>query len=276
MTDLELALSWLGLSQYLDRLVQAGFDSWETLMEITEQDLETLSVKLGHRRMIQKEIANSRRSIERSDRHHDPLALPTYGNSGSGGGGGDSGGRGGWLPQSPSDPPVVAPKKRAYIHHPKPDANAPVRPYSAYVLFAKAVREDLKSQPLSFTKISKEVGERWQRLTPEEKHSWKLQSAIPWEKYKTDLAKYQLSDNYRHYMQYLSEFTSAQVAARRGNPSPSMNGQLGGKSYSLPPIPPPSPPSLNGIPTGSDSFLGMNYSHGVITDEPVEEISKIA
>ena len=38
--NLELILSWLGMSQYLDRLREAGFDSWGTLMWITEQDLE--------------------------------------------------------------------------------------------------------------------------------------------------------------------------------------------------------------------------------------------
>ena len=38
--NLELIMSWLGMSQYLDRLREAGFDSWETLMWITEQDLE--------------------------------------------------------------------------------------------------------------------------------------------------------------------------------------------------------------------------------------------
>ena len=40
MADMEVVLSWLGMLQYSDRLVQAGFDSWETLQEITESDLE--------------------------------------------------------------------------------------------------------------------------------------------------------------------------------------------------------------------------------------------
>jgi len=38
--NLELALAWLGLEQYYERFMQAGFDSWETLLEITEDDLE--------------------------------------------------------------------------------------------------------------------------------------------------------------------------------------------------------------------------------------------
>lgn len=204
MVDLELVLSWMGLSRYIERFVQAGFDSWETVMEITEEDLGTLNVELGHRRKLQREIANSRRLAETANQDLDQPSSP-------------------W-PLSPSDAPDVAQGKRGYVHHPRADPNAPERPYSAYVLFSKAVREDLKSQPLSFTNISKEVGERWQRLTPEEKHSWKSQGAIPREQYKADLAKYQQSENHRHYLQYLAEFRSAQ-AARRGDLPSHVNGE---------------------------------------------------
>ena len=40
MSDLEVVLSWLGMSRYLDRLQDAGFDTWDIVMEITEKDLE--------------------------------------------------------------------------------------------------------------------------------------------------------------------------------------------------------------------------------------------
>jgi len=40
MADLELALSWLGMTHYHERFVQAGFDTWEVVLEITEEDLE--------------------------------------------------------------------------------------------------------------------------------------------------------------------------------------------------------------------------------------------
>lgn len=46
MADLELTLSWLDMSQYLDRFVEAGFDSWETVLEITENDLEVCKTHL--------------------------------------------------------------------------------------------------------------------------------------------------------------------------------------------------------------------------------------
>lgn len=40
MGDLELTLTWLGMDRYLERFIEAGFDSWETVLEITENDLE--------------------------------------------------------------------------------------------------------------------------------------------------------------------------------------------------------------------------------------------
>lgn len=33
----------LGLSQYYDKLVAEGFDSWETVLDITESDLYVLN-----------------------------------------------------------------------------------------------------------------------------------------------------------------------------------------------------------------------------------------
>ena len=39
MTALAPVLARLGLSQYLDRFVAEGFDTWETLLDITESDL---------------------------------------------------------------------------------------------------------------------------------------------------------------------------------------------------------------------------------------------
>lgn len=39
MKFLETVLSELGISQYLSVFVDQGFDSWETLLDITESDL---------------------------------------------------------------------------------------------------------------------------------------------------------------------------------------------------------------------------------------------
>ena len=47
MGDLELTLTWLGMSKYLERFEEAGFDSWETILEITEKDLEVVIKAYG-------------------------------------------------------------------------------------------------------------------------------------------------------------------------------------------------------------------------------------
>ncbi|KAL5400600.1 hypothetical protein PMIN03_012248 [Paraphaeosphaeria minitans] len=60
MSDLGERLARLGLSQYLEAFVSEGFDAWETVLDITESDLASLRVKLGHRRKLQRVIAESR------------------------------------------------------------------------------------------------------------------------------------------------------------------------------------------------------------------------
>jgi len=39
MRDVESILNELGLSQYAQLFLDEGFDTWETLMDITESDL---------------------------------------------------------------------------------------------------------------------------------------------------------------------------------------------------------------------------------------------
>jgi len=39
MSDLRQRLARLGLSQYLDAFIAEGFDTWETVLDITESDL---------------------------------------------------------------------------------------------------------------------------------------------------------------------------------------------------------------------------------------------
>ena len=46
MSDLELTLAWLGMDRYVERFVEAGFDSWDTVLEITEDDLNVSATSL--------------------------------------------------------------------------------------------------------------------------------------------------------------------------------------------------------------------------------------
>ncbi|KAL6718998.1 hypothetical protein ACLMJK_003233 [Lecanora helva] len=200
MDNLELIMSWLGMSQYVDRFREAGFDSWETITWITEQDLETLEVELGHRRKLQKEIASSQRLAQGP-----APGGPLYGLTP--------------LQQLPGDPSSPEfederPRKRGYRHHPKPDPNAPERPYSAYVMFSNHARDQLKAQNLSFSNLSKQVGERWQAMSEAEREGWKQAGAGPWEDYKARLAEYRKTDHYREYQKYVSEFKAAQEAKK--------------------------------------------------------------
>ena len=68
------------------------------------------------------------------------------------------------------------------------------------------MREDLKSQNLSFTEIAKRVGESWQQLSPTEKAIYENQAVVAKEKYRTDLAEYKKTDQHREYNEYLVAF----------------------------------------------------------------------
>ena len=159
-------------------------------------------MSLGHRRKLQREIANTKRLARDpayviSSYKSEPHPTNTL--------------RG--ISSSSTDVQQGGPPtKRDYRHHPKPDSKAPERPYSAYVLFSNHMREQLKNQNLSFTDLSKVVGEKWQRLTRDEKEEWKIKGAVPWERYKTKLAEYQKTDGFREYQRYLAEFKATQAA----------------------------------------------------------------
>ena len=178
------------MSDYHERFLQAGFDSWLVLCEITEEDLEALAIERGHRRKLQKEIAVSRQMTQSPS----TSAIPRS------------------HYQAGSRPPSALPRKRGYQHHPKPDLNAPHRPYAAYVLFSNHVREEIKGQSMPFTEISKLVGDKWQTLPAAEKEQWKQLAAAPWERYKQDLTTYQKTEDYRKYEQYVTDFKAAQLA----------------------------------------------------------------
>ncbi|KAL8733267.1 MAG: hypothetical protein Q9181_003662 [Wetmoreana brouardii] len=193
MADLKSLLSSFGLGQYHDRLVQAGFDTWETILDITEDDLETLDVQRGHRRRLQQEIAYTLKfgDVPGSQRPH---ALSRS------------------LPAGENIQPNL---KRQYNRHPKPDPNAPQRPHSAYVLFSNTMQEELNKQSLSFAEKSKIVGNRWQALPDESKHRWQQLASGPQMKYKADLEQYQNTESHREYQAYLADFNASEPSRKR-------------------------------------------------------------
>ncbi|KAI1767556.1 hypothetical protein GGR53DRAFT_526406 [Hypoxylon sp. FL1150] len=201
MNSLEAIFGELGISQYLDAFIDQGFDSWETILDITESDLDALGVKLGHRRKLQRRIANyrgiapetslvspTRTSIE------DPRLEPNRAE-----------------PAKPEKPDGASVAKRKYRRHPKVDDNAPERPPSAYVLFSNKMREDLKGQNLTFTEIAKLVGENWQNLNRIEKEPFERQAHEAKERYNRELADYKKTVDYKKYCDYLHEFRQRQA-----------------------------------------------------------------
>ena len=68
------------------------------------------------------------------------------------------------------------------------------------------MRDELRSQNLSFTEIAKVVGERWQVIPPVEKDPFEKKASAAKEQYNTELARYKKTDNYEKYSKYLAEF----------------------------------------------------------------------
>ncbi|KAL1914573.1 uncharacterized protein VTP21DRAFT_8198 [Calcarisporiella thermophila] len=245
-------LSRLNLERYYEQFIEEGFDQMRSLNEVTEADLIALGVKRGHRRLIQREIATLNNipistplhmlsssttfhsfyhdlppSISPQDLPVTPTTtassrIPTY------------------SPQQPSaqanlsETDSLAPMgsvssaeelefssdtllhkqaKRRYRRHAKPDPHAPIKPPSAYVMFANKVREELKGRILSFTEIAKIVGDRWKSLSPKEKEYYDMTASKAKEIYLNDLVKYETTQDYRNYQQYLADFKAKQEAA---------------------------------------------------------------
>ncbi|KAF2112490.1 hypothetical protein BDV96DRAFT_163868 [Lophiotrema nucula] len=211
MSELEERLERLGLSQYFESFVSEGFDTWETLLDITESDF-TLGVKLGHRRKLQRTIAESRG--QSSDRPL-PISLSKANTEGS------------YRSDDSATESKVRPSesfvtgtagtstKRKYRRHPKADEHAPERPPSAYVIFSNQVRETLRGQELSFTEIAKVVGERWQVLPADAREACERQANAAKEKYYAGLAEYKKTAQYAAYQKYLEEFKAKHAAPQK-------------------------------------------------------------
>ncbi|KAL8764344.1 MAG: hypothetical protein Q9184_000049 [Pyrenodesmia sp. 2 TL-2023] len=220
MTDLGSIFVRLGLAQYLDQFLDEGFETWETVLDITESDLDALGVKLGHRRRLQREIANAR-GINLDD----IPSLPTR-NAAQREVQLDAGDR-----EGPSQADGSRRAKRKYKRHPKlmsrygrraivtpqSDPNPHMSSSPTVRLFyhtlsrrsadrALEVRDDLKPEHLSFTDIAKRVGEMWQALSPDEREPFEAQAASAKEEYLAELAKYKETDYFKDYSEYLADF----------------------------------------------------------------------
>lgn len=209
MTELGDIFAELGISHYLHDFLEQGFDTWETILDITESDFDALGVKLGHRRKLQRKIANSR-GLSSDRALASPRNTPTDDRQPEESKGGNP------KTESKDGSGASQGAKRKYRRHPKPDENAPERPPSAYVIFSNKMREELKGRNLSFTEIAKLVGENWQNLSPAEKEPYEQQAFSAKEKYNNELTEYKRTDSYKEYSQYLADFKARHSTAQQG------------------------------------------------------------
>ncbi|GFP79264.1 fact complex subunit ssrp1 [Phtheirospermum japonicum] len=74
----------------------------------------------------------------------------------------------------------------------KKDPNAPKRAMSAFMFFSQTEREDVKktNPGISFTDVGKVLGERWNKLTPEEKAPYEAKARVDKKRYTEEISGY--------------------------------------------------------------------------------------
>ncbi|KAF2737426.1 hypothetical protein EJ04DRAFT_488080 [Polyplosphaeria fusca] len=214
-------LDRLGLNDYFGSLKENGFDTWDRVVDITEDDLTALNFKLGHRRALQREIATFRgvpcsESLELDTGVSDQTSLSVSALESLNG-------------QTAS---VSIREKRRYRRHPRPDPNAPKKPKTAYVNFADQLRTEPDISSLSFVDIAKEVGRRWQVLPAEQKRVWESHAARAMQEFEAQMDEYKKTDSCRRYQAYLNDFKTQQAqAASAKRPTTSRTGSFNRKEF---------------------------------------------
>jgi hypothetical protein len=205
--ELSTALVQLGLSQYEERLQENGFEDWETVTAITETDMATMNFKRGDRRKLQRAIREySHTSASHRVYEAENFPLPSEGLTAARE----------HSKATPQPSQQAARTTRPYRRHPRPDANAPHKPKTAYVLFSEHFRQDPALSRSSFTEIAKEIGKHWRELSHEERMIiWETPAADRLQDYKKKLERYKQTEKYRSHQTYLEEFKQ-----QRHNPKP--------------------------------------------------------
>jgi hypothetical protein len=219
-SQFDLSLSRLGLGEYFEALVSRGFDNWDTLSEISEETMAELGIRLGHRRKLQREIASYRGQPRTQPLTPPPAVDDEMRDSDEE----STSPRAGQDELEKKTEPTQL--KRRYRHRQRKDPHAPRRPSCDYVLFGNFLRHQPDVAQLSFVEISKLVGERWQRLSPEERSTWTTTAAEQKSRYATELAEYQQSKEYQHFQDGLRmKKTNQESRALSGEFSPTASSK---------------------------------------------------
>jgi hypothetical protein len=193
-SQFEVSLTHLGLAEYNEALVSHGFETWDNLLDISEEDMEGLGFKRGHRRKLQREIASYRGQPHSQPLPHSFHVDPLHGSEQPGSPG---------TEQDEVETGEPVPLKRKYRRRRPKDPLAPRFPRSDYVLFGNLLRQDPNVSKLPFVEISRLVGEKWQALSPEERTGWTSAAAEQKSKYNAELAEYQQTEAYQKYQDLL-------------------------------------------------------------------------
>ncbi len=197
MGSLEEKLESLGLDQYLNVLIDNGFEDWDTVLEITEDDLDQLGIKLGHRRILQQQIAACRDYGPTPNHSCSPTGTSVT------------------KTTSPTSNSPGGRGRRRYRWHPRPDPNAPVKPKTAYVNFANHLRTDPAIASKSFVEIAREVGQQWQNLDASEKEKWVSEAEAAMGEYEKQMELYRQTEDFQKYQQYLETFKQTPTRSSR-------------------------------------------------------------
>jgi len=97
-----------------------------------------------------------------------------------------------------------------------PDPNAPKRPYSAYQLYAKAIRgQVIEENPDSLaSEIMTIQAIWWKALNNEDREPWDEQAAVEKKKYERALAKYRKTDEYLMYVTEREGYKERMISRR--------------------------------------------------------------
>ena len=208
MATLGEKLDSLGLAPYHAVLADNGFDEWDTVLDITDEDMSRLGFTPDHQRLLQREIAASRSGLD--DKLLSPAAA-AFPDSSSSSSKAPRSPAVDTMPRSPriAQTPGGKRAKRRYRWHARPDPNAPKRPKTAYVNFADRLRTDPAIAGMSFVEIAREVGRQWQTMEAAQKHEWENEAAVAMHDYEEQMEAYRKTDPHQEYQRYLESFKKA-------------------------------------------------------------------
>ncbi|KAF1808290.1 hypothetical protein P152DRAFT_517650 [Eremomyces bilateralis CBS 781.70] len=239
--ELSAKLASSNLAQYEGVLAKCGFDTWSSVLQIGETDLERLQSELSRRRKLQREFTSNPPDVPETQPASPDALLDSSKRRVSL----ESRGKPLVDPDRPNHQKSI---KRRYRRHPKPDPNAPVRPKTGYVEFSDHIRSTHDISGLSFVEVAKYVGNLWRDLGREGRGEREDKAAAAMILYRARLGEYKKTKGYARYHEYLKAFCSEQSSLtgssekrcsteqRKGGRQPldtSMDG--GGESESIGP-----------------------------------------